>query len=199
MGGCCGQSGAIPGHKGWTPPTANVGYDLSGAMLRHIYDNAAAPHSRWQGGVRPKSAFVERHLLRFDQSEFVPAGCNLSSIGLADDGFVYLPAACQAPLGSAQSCAAANRVHVHYHPCGGEVIGVSTSYMLQSGTADYAESNGLLVLFPQTTRYGIYGSGCWDWSGGVSADFDTHRGIQLNVVMAMLGRLGSLVGGASWP
>lgn len=71
--------------------------------------------------------------------------------------------------------------------------------MLESGTAAYAEANRLIVLSPQTSRYGIYGGGCWDWSGGTSAGFDTHAGLPLSFVRGMLTGLTRLIEGSSWP
>ena len=38
-----------------------------------------------------------------------------------------------------------------------------------------------------------YGAGCWDWSGAISADFDTHKGVQLAAVFAMLDDLTSIL------
>ena len=30
---------------------------------------------------------------------------------------------------------------------------------------EWAEPNGIMVLYPQTNHRGIQGGGCWDWIG----------------------------------
>ena len=214
QGGCCGSN-----LSAWSPPINNVNFDLSGEMLRHIYNakqepNVAMSSSKgkvttatklgnrsqpWSGGVKPKTRFVERNLLRFNQTDFVPRGCEITTLGMDPIGMVYVPSGCRPPRGSTAACARAGRVHVHYHPCGGSYHALSTAYALESGTAAYAEANDMIVLHPQTDVKGMYGGGCWDWSGGTGVDFDTHSGLQLRIVIKMLGNLTTLVDSAVWP
>ena len=70
----------------------------------------------------------------------------------------------------------------------------SLGYMLGSGKAAYAESNRLIVLYPQASVAGAWGGDCWDWAGDATGpEFDTHDGVQLGAVMRMLAGLEELV------
>ena len=64
---------------------------------------------------------------------------------------------------------------------------LSSSYMLGNGLAEYAEGAGLVILFPQASTRGPFGSDCWDWSGATGADsFDTRASVQLGLALSML-------------
>lgn len=176
--GCCGgcSYGDLTAWPvGWRPPINNCGsFDMAGEVLRWV-----------RGGPLQKRAAVNSHNLHmFNQSQFLPAGWDNTASALLDNtGFVYIPGSCQgsapAPKYSSQC-----DVHVHYHPCGGSWRDVSTSYMLQNALPAYAELNKLVIIYPQCSRSpNPVGEGCWDWSGAVGADFDTHTGVQLSTVI----------------
>ena len=167
-GGCCGGCGNLPG---WRPPINNCDYDMSGAMFRWLL----GPYG---GTVRPHGAANAANLLQFDQAPHVPANWTLASSLLDAVGFVYAPRQCRGAAvrgggggggGGGGNC----RLHVHYHPCGGSWHATSTNYMLESGLAGYAETNGYVILHPQTV--GPAKQGCWDWYGATDALFDTRR------------------------
>jgi len=84
-------------------------------------------------------------------------------------------------------------VHVHYHGCDSSWRKASATYMLTNGLAAYAEGSNLVVIFPQAAEGGSL-AGCWDWWGRTGRDsFDTRRGVQLELVMAMLAHLPRLL------
>jgi hypothetical protein len=62
--------------------------------------------------------------------------------------------------------------------------------MLQNALPDYAETNDMVVVYPQTAD----GGGCWDWWGATGEAFDTHEGLQLKVVLNMMIDLPQLLG-----
>lgn len=187
--GCCGT--CIDGTGGdkpfWRPPINNCGHDMSGAVLRWIYGpNSISPRSSVSQPVRSEN------LMPVNQSRYMPPGWTVDAAALDATGFVYAPAACRKrtdPSGH-PPC----RVHIDYHACGGNFRAVSTSYMLQTGLAAYAEANNFVLVFPQTSEAGVAGAGCWDWFGGISPDFDTHTGVQLRMVQAMVADLPNLLG-----
>ena len=91
-----------------------------------------------------------------------------------------------APVRAARRCG----VHVHYHPCGGSLRQVGLSYMLENALPAYAESNDMVVLYPQSGSVrNPSGAGCFDWYGAVGPDFDTRAGVQLNTVLTMMREL----------
>jgi hypothetical protein len=68
-----------------------------------------------------------------------------------------------------------------------------------AGYNRWADSNRIVVLYPQVQpRYGLaIGSwqwlnnpfGCWDWWGYTGSDYATQGGVQIKAVRAMLERL----------
>jgi hypothetical protein len=158
------------------PPFINdCDYDAAGEMLKHLLGPATA------GGASGR-------LLRFDQREF--AGGNPLSISLADDGFAYVPAACES-----QRC----RVHVAFHGCRQNADEVGERFVREAGYNRWADAYRLIVLYPQTARrsgfsFGAWNyvwnpRGCWDWWGYTGARYHTKDGAQVRAVKAMVERL----------
>jgi poly(3-hydroxybutyrate) depolymerase len=162
------------------PPYLNdCDFDAAGALLKHLH-----------GALVPPGAAQIGELLRFDQRPFVPAGPY--SISMDDEGFVYVPAACRSG-----GC----RVHVAFHGCrqGREQIG--EQFVRQAGYNRWADTNRLIVLYPQAiarlgwgpwpwpTSWVFNPNGCWDWWGYTGVNYPTQAGPQLRAVQAMLDRL----------
>ncbi len=146
----------------------NCGFDLAGALLAHLY-----------GPLQPRAEATPAASLReFDQREF-GGGAH----GLADRGFVYLPAACTAK--GAPAC----RVHVVLHGCRQNEATLGSAFVQQSGYKEWAESNRLLLLFPQTSAAAT--NGCWDWWGYATPDPVDREAPQLRGIAAMVKRLSS--------
>ena len=62
------------------------------------------------------------------------------------------------------------------------------------GKAAYAEANRMVLLFPQSSVAGAWGSDCWDWAGAhTGAAFDTHSGVQIGAVVGMVQDLEALL------
>lgn len=147
------------------PFVNNCGYDGPGAMLRHIF--APAP-------LRPPSPVVAlRRPRAVNATPYLPVG-HPALVG--ECAYAYVPTRCEA---DPDAC----RVHVHYHGCGGEG-GDSSGW----GLNGYAESNGMIVVYPQAAQDPVLNPrGCW-WEGieeGMPAPpdgWDTRGGTQLAVV-----------------
>jgi poly(3-hydroxybutyrate) depolymerase len=139
-------------------------YDQAGAILRHIYPDVT-------GKAQPSAA-----LTVFNQAPFTQG---LSAHGLADAGYAYVPAYCRDQAGC--------RVHVVFHGCkqAGE------GFVRDSGYAEWADNNRLIVLFPQVkaSSDGSNPLGCWDWWGYTGSDYLTRSGPQIAAVERMLLRL----------
>ena len=202
-------------YMGWRPPINSCDYDMSGEILRWVLGDAnVKPRhtSPLKGGVSVNPA----HLFQVNQSQFLQPGWNTTTALLDNWGFLYIPKQCQlqnaaAAAASANgaersvgegvaasnaSCAASAmfsdscRIHVHYHPCGGSVRDVSTSYMLQNGLPAYAEANNIVLLYPQSAKYNNPASdACWDWYGATDEAFDTKDGVQIKFVLEMMRQL----------
>src|SRR5262249_38310820 len=99
--------------------------------------------------------------------------------GLADTGYAYVAPECR----DAARC----RVHVVFHGCkqAGE------GFVRDSGYAEWADGNRLIVLFPQikASSDGFNPLGCWDWWGYTGSAYLTREGAQIAAVKRMLDRL----------
>ena len=172
-GGACSYTGS--------PFIDKCGIDGAGALLQQIYGPLNAP------AVAPTGVLKE-----FDQREFLDGDAYAHS--MRDSGFVYIPQACSH---------AACRVHVAFHGCKQNVDAVGNDFIEHAGYNAWADTNDLIVIYPQTiTRFGIglkfwkqkfvlNPQGCWDWWGYDSANYYKKEGPQMRAIKKMLDRLAS--------
>ena len=159
------------------PYINNCGYDAAGKLLERLLGKLVAPADR--GG----------RLVEFDQREF--AGGAPAAISLADSGYAFVPRECER-----ERC----RVHVVFHGCRQNAQAVGERFVRESGYNRWAETNRLIVLYPQTlARWGwSWGGGfvfnprgCWDWWGYTGPAYATKGGPQIRAVRAMIERVAS--------
>ncbi|MCL1825018.1 MAG: PHB depolymerase family esterase [Betaproteobacteria bacterium] len=147
------------------PPYINHcgNFDAPGHLLAHLL-----------GELRPRAQAASGELLAFDQSRFAAREASMD-----DTAYVYIPAACRAG-----GC----RIHVAFHGCRQNVVTVGEDWVRQSGYNEWAETNRLLVLYPQTSNAGNP-NGCWDWWGYTSSVYHTRAAPQIGAVWKMIERL----------
>jgi len=95
--------------------------------------------------------------------------------------FLYVPTACAA----GESCG----LHVAIHGCSQSAEYVGDAFAAGSGLNEWAESNNLLVLYPQVASSKIAPLnpyGCWDWWGYTNEDYATRSGPQIVVIKSMI-------------
>lgn len=171
-GGPCAYSGP--------PFLADCDFDAAGALLAQIYGPLNPP------GAQPGGRYIE-----FDQREFLPDG-NAHRHSLSETGYAYVPATC-----AAERC----RIHVALHGCLQQADAVGDSFYRHAGYNRWADTNRLIVLYPQTiTRWGwgwpyytfdfVWNpNACWDWWGYDSAAYHTQKGPQIQAIRGMVDRL----------
>lgn len=152
------------------PYIDNVGYDAAGHLLQHLY-----------GPLKARTA-AQDHLVRFDQSEFLP----LPTLrGMDNSGYVYYPTAAL----RGRKC----KLHVALHGCEQHRSKLGSFFAQNAGYNEWAEANDIIVLYPQTfptvTPFNFNPKGSWDWFGMTSADFFTRQGIQQRAIFNMVDRL----------
>lgn len=155
----CGRTGE--------PYITDCDYDQAGMLLGHIY-----------GQLRPRAAQPTGEFVIFDQREFVR---DLAGHGLDDAGVAYVPRACRA----SQGC----RVHVVFHGCNQQRVKAGDAFSKDTGYANWADANRLIVLFPQVSASTLNPQGCWDWWGYTGREYLTRKGPQIMAVRRMLDRL----------
>jgi len=148
------------------PYVSNCHYDQAEAILQFIY-----------GALAPKAPAKPENFVTFGQGLYAPASANF-----ADEGVAYVPSACR----TAGPC----RVHIVFHGCGQSRADAGDAFIRGSGFADWAETNKIIVLFPQVAASLLNPKGCWDWWGYTGAGFLTRDAPQIEAVDAMLSALG---------
>jgi len=153
------------------PFVGNCGLDGARALLSHLYGELAAGGSAQADG-----------LIEFDQR---PYARSAGSAGLAERGWLYVPKDCRA--GGTSRC----RLHVVFHGCKQGASFVGDAFVRRSGYLEAAESNRIVLLFPQIEPgyQPLNPNGCWDWWGYEGDGYATHEGPQLAAVRAMVADL----------
>jgi hypothetical protein len=176
------------------PYINNGGFMQSHDILRHIYDD-----------IEPPAEHLSGHLLRFEQAEFFNGDKDRAS--MSQFGYVYIPS--NVAAGRVKE----PRVHIALHGCkqgynytdyvnGRADIAnqppYGNRYFTTTGYNHIAESNDIIVLYPQaegTDNATIQNpDGCWDWWGYTSRnpqapDYYSREAVQIKAIHAMLDRL----------
>ena len=154
-----------------SPYINDCNFDLAGAMLAHLYGTLNPRNS----GTLASGNFVE-----FNQSQFI------TGHGMAPTGWAYIPEACTA--------GAQCRVHVVLHGCQQNVTLVQQQYVRSTGYNRWADSNHLVMIYPQTSTQAA--NSCWDWWGYDSASYARKSGPQMVAIKAMVDQVSA---GSSTP
>jgi poly(3-hydroxybutyrate) depolymerase len=94
---------------------------------------------------------------------------------------LYVPKACS----EAPGC----RVHVALHGCQQARETVGDVLAKQSGLTELADTNRLIVLFPQVAASQVNPQGCWDWWGYTGLDYLGKDAPQIAAIWAMVEQL----------
>jgi len=149
------------------PYVSDCDYDQAKAILEWIYGTPLADPS-----PSPTGKFII-----FDQSSFGQGVAN----GLAAEGVVYVPSACETTSGC--------RLHIALHGCEQARESVGDAFIKESGFARYADTNRLVLLFPQVAGSVVNPRGCWDWWGYSDIDYLGKDAPQIAAIWAMAQRL----------
>ncbi len=138
----------------------NCQFDLAGALLQNLY-----------GTLKPrKDGELAGKLVEFDQTAYG------AGHGLGASGWVYVPKSCAAGA----SC----RVHVALHGCKQNGTDVGEEFVRFAGYNRWADSNDIVVLYPQTGKGAV--NSCWDWWGYDDAGYAKKIAPQMSAIIAML-------------
>jgi poly(3-hydroxybutyrate) depolymerase len=151
-------------------------YDQAGVILQHIYGSLAPPNR----------TSLQGQLLSFGQGEFTaPDSPNDNSMDTT--GFAYVPAPCSA----GEAC----RVHVALHGCLQSDSNIHEDFVKHAGYNEWADTNHIIVLYPQTHPSGANPQACWDWWGYLDPDpmvnptYLLKSGKQISAIKRMIDRL----------
>ncbi|HET9646558.1 MAG TPA: PHB depolymerase family esterase [Burkholderiaceae bacterium] len=144
------------------------GYDQVGTFLQHIY-----------GPLNPRVKTPRGQIISFDQKEFAS-----TAAAMADVGYLYVPPACAEPDAHC-------KVHVAIHGCDQSVESIGRQFYTDTGYNNWADTNGILVLYPQVNKSWASSNpmGCWDWWGYTGTDYAYKRAPQMKAISTMVNRL----------
>lgn len=153
----------------------NCHFDLAGDFLTHFYGHLNPPKVERKLFYSTPSA----NLFKFDQSEF-----NDSKAHLYPYGWVYIPAGCSSAGG--QKC----KLHVALHGCQMNPDYIQDIFVVNSGINGWAETNNIVVLYPQNEKSLLSNPyDCWDWWGYSDSNFANRKGPQIVAIQKMVYRL----------
>jgi hypothetical protein len=126
------------------------------------------------GPLQP-AATVTLAPMAFDQARYLTSP---EPRGVAETGWVYVPSACR----DGTPC----RVHVVFHGCKQNAESVGDAVIVGAGYNRWAETNRIVVLYPQTHAIWSNPNACWDWWGFTGTGYATKDGVQMAAVRRML-------------
>ena len=151
-----------------SPFIGSCNYDAAGEMLAHLL-----------GTLAPKSTQPAGRLHAFDQQ----ALGGDEAKGLGETGYAYVPATCEN-----QQC----KVHISFHGCNQYADAVGTEYATNTGLNQWADTNSIVVLYPQTKKsmfLPLNPQGCWDWWGYTGDNYATKGAVQIQAVVNMVNNI----------
>ncbi|MGA0610513.1 fibronectin type III domain-containing protein [Caldimonas sp. KR1-144] len=165
-----------------SPYISNCGYDGAKAALTKFYGTLNARNDA------PAAA----NYIEFDQSAY-----SNGNPGMASTAWLYVPASCA----SGTQC----KLHVALHGCQQGTGTIGDKFVKNTGYTRWADTNGIIVLFPQakvdntsrsTAASGSLANpnGCWDWIGWYGSNFAQKAGTQMAAIKAMVDRIASGTG-----
>ena len=175
----------------------NCGTAASPYIANCGYDGAKAALTKFYGTLNPRNdSPAAANFVEFDQTAFS------TNPGLAASGWAYIPAICAA----GQLC----KLHVALHGCQQNYATIGDKFVKNTGYARWADTNGIVVLFPQTrvdnTSRSTAASGslanpngCWDWIGWYGSNFAQKAGVQMAALKAMVDQVSSGSTGGGTP
>lgn len=153
-----------------SPFVGDCDYDAAGLMLQYLYPGLTTPED-----------VVQTTLL-----EVTLPGADAAD--LMETAYLFVPPSC---AGSDKSCA----LHLVLHGCAMSAGDVGTDFIEQSGYLPWAESNDIVLAFPQVEKSlmaPLNPHGCWDWWGYTGDDYATRSGKQMVVVTDWIKQLSSM-------
>jgi poly(3-hydroxybutyrate) depolymerase len=180
-----------------TMPTRNYGISCSVSDTPYIgkcgFAGAHAALSWIYGGLNPpRQGTRTGRFVRFDQAHYVPPVAPFAVTGMDATAWLYVPAACA----HGERC----RLHIALHGCKqaqsytplkGAALHYGTKFVRHAGYVETADTNGIVVLFPQVVPSPGNIFGCWDWWGYTGTDYANKNGVQIATIRAMAEQIAS--------
>ncbi len=171
---------SYPAGHGWESPYGEVACGATRLPFMidcSAYDSERAWLARFLGPLRPKNAGTLRgRLLAFDQGEFTSPAASMDR-----RGWVFVPQACA----DGRRCS----LVVALHACLQNQLLTGTAFAREAGIDQWADTNAIIVLYPQAAINVKNPAGCWDWWGYTGPAYSRKGGAQMSAIVAMVERI----------
>jgi poly(3-hydroxybutyrate) depolymerase len=150
-----------------SPWISNCGRDVAGEILIHLL-----------GPLKNRSLPQESRLFSFRQLTESPEK-NFDRLSMHQKAYAYIPKGCEK-----ERCP----VHIAFHGCQQTLDDIGEIFVKNSGYNAWAESNHIVILYPQAKRSRLINNpnGCWDWWGYSGKEYHTKEGAQMKLVHSLL-------------
>ena len=132
-------------------------YDAAGELLQQLYDKLEAP------ATELKTELIKTNL---------PGAL---AAGMDENAYLFIPEECNQ---TGQTC----KTHLVLHGCVQSAAQIGTVFIEQSGYLPWAESNHIVLAFPQVVPAAANPYACWDWWGYTGASYRWRDGAQMKVL-----------------
>lgn len=139
----------------------NCSFDAEGQFLSYFFGTLNARNNGTLTGS----------LIKFNQAPY-------AAVSMDSSAYIFVPAACA----SGTQC----KLVVALHGCemGQQYIG--TAFVTDSGLNEWADTNDIIVLYPQAISSSYNPDGCWDWWGYDGSAYASQLGAQTSEIWAMI-------------
>ncbi|MFY9779074.1 MAG: PHB depolymerase family esterase [Candidatus Baltobacteraceae bacterium] len=171
---------SFPAGHGWESPYGEAACGstrIPFVLDCDTYDSERTWLERFLGPLRPKNAGTLRgRLVPFDQSEFTSAAASMDR-----RGWIFVPADCA----DGKTCA----LVVALHGCLQNQSLIGTTFAREAGLDQWADTNGIIVLYPNAAMNLENPAGCWDWWGYTGRAYARKSGPQMRAIASMVERI----------
>ena len=155
------------------PYVNDCDYDAAYKILKHlIFHNMS---------MKPRAHFNESNLIEFDQSKYVPIGTVPREISLDKIGYAYVPTRCRRTHNNSECL----NLHIVFHGCLQGRERIDAEFVRHSGYNEYAESNSIIIVYPQVISTALNPKGCFDWWGYTGPAYASKLGPQMEFVSSI--------------
>ena len=177
---------------GWESPDGELDCGTSGSpyMVKcaangTVYDSVQTWLTMFLGALNPRNnGKLQGTLLAFDQSEFGAT----PDLSMSPTGSVFVPRSCT----EGRTCGFV----LALHGCLQQSALIGDRWVTESGIDEWADTNGLVVLYPDTIASAAPGptnpNACFDWwgySNQADPNYALKSGLQMSVLYAMVQRV----------
>jgi len=147
------------------------------------YDSEQVWMSEFFGNLKPKNTgTLSGSVIAFDQNEFAPSD-DAAGIGMDTTGYAFVPQSCAE---GKTSCS----LVLALHGCNQYYGAVGSAFIDDAGINQWADTNNIVVLYPQTIMSIANPEGCWDWWGFQNdPDYAQKSGPQMQALYLMVNRV----------